>query len=106
MSASEVRLSSKVVHVELHQFGSGGGSITITTDSEQKRQLDDVVMTTPLSWLKAHKHAFTPSLEPRLLQAVDSISVGHLEKVYITFPRAFWMPPNTAEDEEPAGYST
>lgn len=43
-------------------------------------------MTTPLGWLKAHKHAFTPSLEPRLLQAVDSISMGHLEKVYITFP--------------------
>ena len=106
MSASEVQLNSKVVHVELHHSESGGGSITITTDSEQKRQLDDVVMTTPLSWLKAHKHAFTPSLEPRLLQAVDSISVGHLEKVYITFPRAFWMAPNTAEDEEPAGYST
>jgi monoamine oxidase len=105
MSASEVQLNSKVVLVELHQSESGGGSVTITTESEQKRQFDGAVMTTPLGWLKVHKHAFTPSLEPRLLQAVDSISVGHLEKVYITFPRAFWMPLNTAEDEEPAGYS-
>ena len=39
MSASEVRLNSKVVHVELHQFGSGGGSITMTTDSEQNSSL-------------------------------------------------------------------
>jgi len=69
MSASEVQLNSKVVLVELHQSESGGGSITITTDSEQKRRFDGVVMTTPLGWLKVHKHAFTPSLEPRLLQA-------------------------------------
>jgi hypothetical protein len=39
MSASEVRLNSKVVHIELHQFGSGGGSITMTTDSEQNGSL-------------------------------------------------------------------
>ena len=48
MSASEVQLNNKVVLVELHQSESGGGSITITTDSEQKRQFDGVVMTTPL----------------------------------------------------------
>jgi len=38
-------------------------------------------MTTPLGWLKRNKEGFTPSLDRRLLDAIDSISVGHLEKV-------------------------
>jgi hypothetical protein len=50
---------------------------------------DDVVITTPLGYLKRHKDSITP-LDLRLSSAIDQISYGHLEKVLIEFPHAFW----------------
>ncbi|RAL15347.1 flavin monoamine oxidase family protein [Aspergillus homomorphus CBS 101889] len=64
--------------------------VTLTTASGETSQYDEVVVTCPLGWLKRNKDAFVPALPPRLTQAIDSISYGRLEKVYITFPRAFW----------------
>jgi hypothetical protein len=65
--------------------------ISIYTASGLKHEFDDVVVTAPLGWLKAHKEtAFTPPLPQRLSEAVDNISYGRLEKCYITFPTAFW----------------
>ncbi|PYI32996.1 flavin-containing amine oxidase [Aspergillus indologenus CBS 114.80] len=64
--------------------------VTLTTASGETSTYDEVVVTCPLGWLKRNKDAFTPSIPPRLSQAIDSISYGRLEKVYITFPRAFW----------------
>ncbi|KAF2774127.1 FAD/NAD(P)-binding domain-containing protein [Teratosphaeria nubilosa] len=56
---------------------------------------DEVIVTTPLGWLKRNKHAFQPRLPSRLSEAIDSIGYGTLDKVYITFPSAFW---DTARD--------
>lgn len=47
-------------------------------------------MTCPLGWLKRNKSAFYPELSPHLHQAIDNISYGRLEKVYVTFPKPFW----------------
>jgi hypothetical protein len=43
-----------------------------------------------LGRLKRELTTFTPSLPASLTHAFSAISVGHLEKVYINFPRAFW----------------
>lgn len=40
--------------------------------------------------MKRNKAVFNPSLPPRLSSAIDNISYGRLEKVYVTFPRAWW----------------
>ncbi|KAL4810355.1 hypothetical protein BDV18DRAFT_130827 [Aspergillus unguis] len=64
--------------------------ITLTTQSGQNHIFDEVVVTCPLGWLKRNKAAFIPELPPRLNTAIDAISYGRLEKVYITFPTAFW----------------
>lgn len=55
--------------------------MNVVTDDGRSQTFDGVVMTTPLGWLKRNKEGFTPSLDRRLLDAIDSISVGHLEKV-------------------------
>ena len=55
--------------------------MTVVTEDGRRQAFDGVVMTTPLGWLKLNKDGFTPSLDRRLLDAIDSISVGHLEKV-------------------------
>lgn len=67
-------------------------------------EFDEVVLTTPLGWLKHHHPtAFKPPLPSRLCRAIKNISYGHLEKVYITFPTAFWdtrSPPSTAPSSD------
>lgn len=51
---------------------------------------DEIVVTTPLGWLKRNQNAFLPPLNSRLAEAIDHISYGMLDKIYITFPSAFW----------------
>ncbi|KAJ5341179.1 hypothetical protein N7541_010303 [Penicillium brevicompactum] len=63
--------------------------ITVTTTATTYN-FDEVVVTCPLGWLKQNTTAFSPALPPRLLSAITNISYGRLEKVYVTFPRAFW----------------
>jgi len=94
-------------------------SLASPTDSENPKTLlrticgstqvfDEVVITAPLGWLKRNKSAFVPPLPARISQAIDNISYGRLEKVYITFPSAFWDEPisnqyqhtDTPKDEE------
>ncbi|KAM4057731.1 flavin containing amine oxidoreductase [Hirsutella rhossiliensis] len=52
---------------------------------------DEVVVTCPLGWLKRNLDAFEPPLPIRLERAIGSIGYGCLEKVYISFPKAFWL---------------
>jgi hypothetical protein len=51
-------------------------------------------VTAPLGWLKINKDAFDPPLPDRLNQAIENIGYGCLEKVYISFPKAFWLVPD------------
>ena len=54
--------------------------VCVTTSGDDKQYFDDVVVTTPLGWLKQHRESLKP-LHPRILSAIDSISFGRLEKV-------------------------
>lgn len=67
--------------------GSEGTRLAISDGSHE--DFDDVVITTPLGYLKRHKVSISP-LDLRLSRAIDQISYGHLEKVLIEFPHAFW----------------
>ncbi|KAH0537688.1 hypothetical protein FGG08_005553 [Glutinoglossum americanum] len=87
--AADVQLSKRVTDIE-SQNNSNGERVVVTTEDGETQIFDEIVMTTPLGWLKRNKEAFTPPISPRLTKAIDSISYGHLEKVYVTFPRAFW----------------
>ncbi|KAL9625894.1 MAG: hypothetical protein Q9204_007755, partial [Flavoplaca sp. TL-2023a] len=58
-------------------------------------------MTAPLGWLKHNTNAFQPPLPPRLQTAIQNVSYGALEKVYLTFPSAFWLSPGEAPNQKP-----
>ncbi|ROV98805.1 hypothetical protein VPNG_08392 [Cytospora leucostoma] len=49
---------------------------------------------TPSGWLQKNPQAFDPPLPPLLTKSINNISYGCLEKVYISFPRAFWLDPD------------
>ncbi|KAF1967871.1 FAD/NAD(P)-binding domain-containing protein [Bimuria novae-zelandiae CBS 107.79] len=65
-------------------------SVEVLIDGQESLTFDEVVMTAPLGWLQRNESAFEPELPDGLKQAIASIGYGHLDKVYITFPTAFW----------------
>ena len=62
------------------QIGESG-LVCLTTSDGKKQFFDDVVVTTPLGWLKQHKESIH-HLHPRIASAINSISFGRLEKVH------------------------
>jgi len=91
--------------------------VEVATAGGDTLQFDEVVLTTPLGWLKKNLDAFDPPLPPRLCQAIRGVNYGSLEKVraqtadeippganrshlpqvYISFPHAFWLAPDEKE---------
>ncbi|KAF1939724.1 amine oxidase [Clathrospora elynae] len=72
--------------------------VTVEVEGKESFEFDEVIVTAPLGWLKRNLGAFEPELPERFKEAVGSIGYGHLDKVYITFPKAFWneFPSSTA----------
>ncbi|KAL3489269.1 FAD/NAD(P)-binding domain-containing protein [Aspergillus germanicus] len=91
---ADIRYNQPIVKIESKPIIQGTNTsreITLTTASGESQSFDEVVVTCPLGWLKRNKSAFTPELPPRLSRAIHSISYGRLEKIYVTFPRAWWQ---------------
>lgn len=76
-----VHLNTKVTSVQTKSEDVEGSKVILKTEKGESFEFDEVVMTTPLGWLKRNKDVFTPALPSRLSQAIDNISVGRLEKV-------------------------
>ncbi|KAI9871352.1 MAG: hypothetical protein M1830_002993 [Pleopsidium flavum] len=101
-ASADIQFSKTVTSIE---------SLSSLTDTENPKTLlrtacgstqifDEVVITAPLGWLKRNKSAFVPPLPARISQAIDNISYGRLEKVYITFPSAFWDEPLSNQKQQ------
>ena len=92
---ADIRLNHEIVDIQSDQMADTNNAEESSTPKLRTvdgstHSFDEVVVTTPLGWLKQNKSAFQPSLPTRLTQAIDNIGYGHLDKVYITFPKAFW----------------
>ncbi|KAF4637567.1 hypothetical protein G7Y89_g515 [Cudoniella acicularis] len=97
---ADIRLSTKV-----NRIYASTGTVKLSTDNGQDFEFDEVVLTNPLGWLKNNKDAFQPALPARFSQAIDSIGYGSLEKVYITFPKAFWLKDGIDPAEQFTGFT-
>lgn len=54
-------------------------------------EYDEVIVTSTLGWLQQNKDSFfDPPLPSTLSDAIMNVGYGTLDKVYITFPTAFW----------------
>ena len=88
----DLRLSTPVVHFDTGSRTQDQGQVTITTSSGETLSYDEVILTCPLGWLKRnHTTAFKPPLPLPLSDAISNIGYGRLEKLYVTFPSAFWL---------------
>ncbi|KAI8219785.1 hypothetical protein K4K55_011940 [Colletotrichum sp. SAR 10_96] len=76
----------------------------VHTDTGHVLEFDEVVMTAPLGWLKKNLQAFDPPLPERVERGIKAIGYGCLEKVYITFPKAFWLTSDDADGPRVQGF--
>ena len=96
LAKADLYLSTKVTSFTSDVSDRQKPKVTLTTaDSPVAQAFDDVVITVPLGWLKRNLGAFNPLLSPRLTQALNNASYGRLEKVYISFGKAFWHNKNS-----------
>lgn len=105
LQGADIRFGHKVERV-ISLGTEEAPSVEVLIEGRQSLTFDEVVMTTPLGWLKKKAAAFEPELSEGLKQAISSIGYGHLDKVliltipskdvlssyqvYMTFPTAFW----------------
>ncbi|RFU27158.1 hypothetical protein B7463_g9183, partial [Scytalidium lignicola] len=101
LEKNAVKLGAEVKQI-ISETTSKGRSIAIKTVDGTRDTFDEVVVTCPLGWLKQNKEsAFSPALPPRLSQAIDNINYGRLEKIYVSFPAAFWLDSSESNNKPP-----
>lgn len=94
---ADVKLNTKVVSVQAPAARSPEQQVIVTTADGSTHGFDEVIMTTPLGWLQNNLDCFVPSLPTRLESAIRNLKLSQLEKVFITFPSAFWMSGQAAD---------
>ena len=101
LDAAEVHFSTEVTQVKnLELMSQEQPSIQVTTAKGDTSIFDQVIVSSPLGYLQQHKQIFSPPIPPALSRAIDAIHYGHLEKVYIAFPSAWWETPEEASNWE------
>ncbi|KAK4446940.1 flavin-containing amine oxidase [Podospora aff. communis PSN243] len=100
LDRARVRLSTKVVSIENYPerqdlavpVDPKDPRVAIRTD-EGVLEFDEVVVAVPLGCLQQSTTQFHPPLPSNIETAISNASYSSLEKVYITFPAAFWDTP-------------
>lgn len=80
----DIRQECVVKHI-----ATNDGDVAITTN-RGVFLADRAIVTVPLGTLQQEKIAFTPKLPSLKLTAIQSLSVGILNKVFLCFPYVFW----------------
>lgn len=92
-----LKLNTTVAGIHARTTAQQPVRVTLADPAGIQLAFDELVVTCPLGWLqKHHAAAFDPPLPAALTKAIHGISYGCLEKVYISFPRAFWLAPDAA----------
>ena len=94
---ADVRLDCPVTQVRM---GGNGRRPALRVRDGSWMEFDHVVCSVPLGYLKAHPELFQPPLAPRIQAAIRNLGYGNLDKVYITFPSAFWHGPATSASDD------
>ena len=93
LSKAQLRLSTQVIKIstDTNEGSDQASSVAVSINTEEDPVFyDEIVVTVPLGYLKRNLDCFSPPLPNHLAKAISHITYGRLEKVYITFPAAFW----------------
>jgi len=78
LKGAKLRLGAVMTGIDVST--NDQGRVCVKTSESDDEYFHDVVITTPLGWLKKNTQAIQP-LSPRISEAIESISYGRLEKV-------------------------
>ena len=101
LSKAYIRLLTKVTEISTsNNVGSDPASnVAVSTSTKEAPDIyDEVVVTVPQGYLKRNLDSFSPPLPDHLSKAISHIPYGRLEKVYITFPAAYWHDESSAAE--------
>ncbi|KAK8184576.1 hypothetical protein BC567DRAFT_218705 [Phyllosticta citribraziliensis] len=93
LQGADIQFGQCVRNVETKYEDGAATKVEVEVAGGKTFDFDEVVMTTPLGWLKRNQFVFVPDLPKDVSQAIHNLGYGCLDKIYITFPKAFW---NTA----------
>lgn len=65
--------------------------VRVETQAGQVFRGRAVLVTVSLGMLKSGALSIEPGLEPRRVRALERLGMGHMDKLFLRFPRAFWM---------------
>ena len=80
LEKADIKFGHKVTRI-VSEVNEGTHKVDVELADQDPVSFDEVVMTTPLGWLKRNQDAFVPSLPPRPIQGIESIGYGTLDKV-------------------------
>jgi hypothetical protein len=81
LKKAEIQLNTRATLFKSLPGTNGTFKVEVGIQDGESQFFDEVVVTTPLGWLKKNKRAFDPPLDGELSRSIDAISIGHLEKV-------------------------
>ncbi|KAI1120695.1 FAD/NAD(P)-binding domain-containing protein [Nemania abortiva] len=100
---AEILLNNTVVSIRTPERRLPGQKVVLATSQGNTHEFEDVVITAPLGWLQKHLDCFQPPLPSKTSAAINNLKLSQLEKVFITFPSAFWI--TDADQDTFPGYT-
>jgi hypothetical protein len=101
LTKAKIHFNTKVIGINSTAGTPTSPKVSITTEDNQTFVFDELILTVPLGCLKRKSPTFTPQLPSPLVRAIENTSYSSLEKVYLTFPSAFWDSPPSPEGSTP-----
>lgn len=86
----DIRFGRVLSKVEFTENG-----VELSDQKGQSATFDAALITVPLGVLKKGNIAFSPPLPDRKLEAIASLGMGTLDKVYLQYDQVFWDPNTT-----------
>lgn len=87
---ANIKLNQTVTKICSINSATEISTIKVETRDGSSFEFDEVVVTIPLGCLKKNMNVFDPPAPERFALAVQALGYGNLDKLYVTFPEAFW----------------
>jgi monoamine oxidase len=86
-----IKFNTPITEVEINN--SEQTPITLTSGVGTRYKVDSLIVTIPLGLLKTGAIQFSPPLPSPVQKAISTLGFGVLEKLFVRFPRAWWLTP-------------
>jgi hypothetical protein len=80
LAGADVRFEHIVTKITSEEE-DGNPKVIVENANGVTESFDEVVVTTPLGWLKRNQEVFEPELPKRIAEGIDSLGYGNLDKV-------------------------